>query len=130
LAQTVIGAVVEAIKGFVRGLVDATDNALGPLDEIIGKGVELIGGAAGAVANFVTGKASGGPVDGGRTYLVGEKGPELFTPRTTGTIIPNNALGGVAGGASNYTITVVNPVAEPTSTSIPTALRRAAQLRG
>jgi len=130
LAQTVIGAVVEAIKGFVRGLVDAIDSALGPLDEIIGKGVELIGSGIGAVSNFVTGKASGGAVDGGRTYLVGEKGPELFTPRTTGTIIPNNALGGVSGGASNYTITVVNPVAEPTSTSIPTALRRAAQLRG
>jgi hypothetical protein len=36
----------------------------------------------------------GGPVAGGSTYLVGERGPELFTPGTSGSITPNNALGG------------------------------------
>jgi hypothetical protein len=39
-------------------------------------------------------RASGGPVAGGGTYLVGEQGPELFTPGTSGNITPNNALGG------------------------------------
>jgi hypothetical protein len=39
-------------------------------------------------------RAMGGPVAGGSTYLVGERGPELFTPGTSGTITPNNALGG------------------------------------
>ena len=39
-------------------------------------------------------RASGGPVSGGKTYLVGERGPELFSPSASGTIIPNNALGG------------------------------------
>ena len=39
-------------------------------------------------------KASGGPVSGGRPYLVGEKGPELFVPRSHGNIVPNNAMGG------------------------------------
>jgi TP901 family phage tail tape measure protein len=130
LAQTVIGAVVEAIKGFLKGLVDAIDQVLGPLDEVIGKGAQFIGGAASGVANFVTGKASGGPVSSGRTYLVGEEGPELFKPRTGGTIVPNNALAGSLSAGASYNITVVNPTAEPTSTSIPTALRRAAQLRG
>ena len=38
--------------------------------------------------------ASGGPVVGGSTYLVGEEGPELFTPRHSGTIIPNDELMG------------------------------------
>ena len=39
-------------------------------------------------------KAAGGPVRGGGTYLVGERGPELFTPGTSGMITPNHALGG------------------------------------
>lgn len=39
-------------------------------------------------------RASGGPVMAGGSYLVGERGPELFTPGTSGTITPNNALGG------------------------------------
>ncbi len=46
-------------------------------------------------------RAAGGPVVGGRTYLVGEKGPELFTANRSGTIIPNGgkaAFGGTGGG--------------------------------
>ena len=42
-------------------------------------------------------KASGGPVTGKSAYIVGEQGPELFVPNTSGTIIPNNQLG-TAGG--------------------------------
>jgi TP901 family phage tail tape measure protein len=52
--------------------------------------------------NFGGARAMGGPVASGRTYLVGEQGPELFTPSGSGQIVPNNALGGGAsgGGAS------------------------------
>ena len=39
-------------------------------------------------------RASGGPVMGGSSYLVGERGAEIFTPSTSGNITPNNALGG------------------------------------
>ena len=39
-------------------------------------------------------KAAGGPVRGGGTYLVGERGPELFSPGVSGMITPNHALGG------------------------------------
>lgn len=39
-------------------------------------------------------RALGGPVSAGSTYMVGEVGPELFTPRTGGVIIPNNKLSG------------------------------------
>ena len=38
--------------------------------------------------------ANGGPIPGGKPTLVGEKGPELFVPSKSGTIIPNHALGG------------------------------------
>ena len=36
----------------------------------------------------------GGPVSGGGSYLVGERGPEMFTPNTSGSITPSNKLGG------------------------------------
>jgi len=38
--------------------------------------------------------ASGGTAIGGKSYLVGEKGPELFTPGRTGSVTPNSAIGG------------------------------------
>ena len=38
--------------------------------------------------------ADGGPVRGGGRYLVGERGPELFTPGVSGMITPNEMLGG------------------------------------
>jgi len=42
----------------------------------------------------ITPKAAGGPVTGGKSYLVGERGPELFSPGVSGMITPNHALGG------------------------------------
>ena len=44
------------------------------------------------------GRASGGPVNGGQPYMVGENGPELFVPRRSGSIIPNGS--GIGGGIS------------------------------
>jgi hypothetical protein len=55
-------------------------------------------------------KAAGGPVTGGSTYLVGERGPELFTPTSSGNITPNGAMGGntitvnVNGGDPNQVV--------------------------
>jgi len=40
------------------------------------------------------GLAEGGRARGGRTYMVGERGPELFTPGVSGFVTPNHALGG------------------------------------
>ena len=48
-------------------------------------------------------RAEGGPVTGGRPYIVGENGPELFVPGMSGGIIPNS---GVTGGGANITINV------------------------
>lgn len=50
---------------------------------------------------FGGGKASGGTVKGGTSYLVGERGPELFTPGRSGSIAPNNSMGG-----ANVTVNV------------------------
>ena len=43
---------------------------------------------------FAGGRASGGPVSQGSSYLVGERGPEIFTPSGGGMITPNSAIGG------------------------------------
>ena len=63
-----------------------------PLANAIGSGFSNI---------FSGGKAIGGDVMGGRSYMVGERGPELFTPMSNGSITPNS------GGATiNQTISI------------------------
>lgn len=56
------------------------------------------------------GKAMGGPVSAGKPYIVGERGPELFVPGGTGSIIPNHKLGMGGMGATqvNYNINAVD----------------------
>ena len=44
-------------------------------------------------------RADGGPTEAGKSYIVGERGPEMFTPRTGGMIIPNEALQGQNTGS-------------------------------
>lgn len=60
------------------------------------------GGSAGAVG--ISGFASGGEPPVGVPSLVGERGPELFIPKTAGTIIPNGSLSSAMGGGQtiNY----------------------------
>jgi hypothetical protein len=65
---------------------------------------------SGITAGKGAGKAFGGPVMGGQSYIVGERGPELFTPYQSGSITPNNQLnmGGITinvSGAGNPTAT-------------------------
>ena len=48
-------------------------------------------------------RAMGGPVSSGRSYIVGEKGPEVFVPKANGSIVPNYALGGdIRYGKNSY----------------------------
>ena len=52
-----------------------------------------------------SGRALGGPVMGGQPYIVGENGPELFTPNTTGNITRNSDLGSGNNVTVNFQIT-------------------------
>ena len=56
------------------------------------------------------GYANGGNPTVGQVSVVGERGPELFVPRTAGTIIPNHALAGVGGttNVTNYNINAID----------------------
>ena len=61
------------------------------------------GGTGGGIGGFfksIFGLAKGGPAQGGRPYIVGEEGPELFVPKSSGTVVPN---GQSMGGTVNNT---------------------------
>ena len=63
-----------------------------PLGEAIGG---FFGDIFGGIGNVISGKkAMGGAVAQGQSYLVGERGAEIFTPNKSGYITPNNKLGG------------------------------------
>jgi hypothetical protein len=89
------------IRGMLSGFLNvirrmvAEAASVAILKAIFG-GIDTSGG--GFFAEFVktlTGKASGGPVSSGTPYIVGERGPELFVPNSSGSIVPNNKMGGV-----------------------------------
>ena len=71
-------------------------NAFGSFDA--GGGLAFGGGFS-----LLPGRAMGGPVSAGSSYMVGERGPELFTPKHGGNIVPNNALG---GGSTSVVVNV------------------------
>ena len=55
----------------------------------------FLGALAGALIPAGNTRAMGGSVSAGTPYLVGERGPEMFVPGTSGNIVPNNKMGGV-----------------------------------
>jgi phage-related minor tail protein len=71
--------------------------------------------ASGGMAEHVfnpsayTGKAAGGAVTNNTPYVVGERGPEVFVPSGSGTIIPNGQLGSM-GGTTNVTNNYINAI--------------------
>lgn len=70
------------------------------------------GGSSGMFGGSVMGLpgyAAGGSIPAGQLSVVGESGPELFLPRSAGTIIPNSGLGGQTNNtAVTYNISAVD----------------------
>ena len=126
-AQSTVNFVIGIFTGLVdtvRGVIDTIMNLPG-LSQVIGV-VSSVGGTV-----FGGARAEGGPVEPNKAYLVGEMGPEIVVPRTGGTVISNDKIAGLGRSSNtvNYNITVNNPTSEPSSESIPAALRRANYLR-
>lgn len=84
-AQQIIASM---IKIGIQALI--TDRLLKMFMNLFNPGI----GALNASAPGLPQRASGGPVSSGSTYLVGEEGPELFIPGSSGSIVPNKSLGG------------------------------------
>lgn len=88
---------------------------MGWLGRGVGSNPEGYGGTFNNPSAFVGGaRASGGPVQAGMAYLVGEKGPEIFTSPASGNIIPNDQIGGGGGGP---TIIINNTIGDVASKS-------------
>jgi len=54
--------------------------------------------------------AEGGPANANTAYVVGERGPELFVPRSSGTVIPNNQINNMMGSSTNVTNNYINAI--------------------
>lgn len=65
------------------------------LEPLFGGGSSGGGGMFSEAMSSIFGgfRADGGPVEAGRSYVVGERGPELFVPSAAGAIVPNTAAG-------------------------------------
>ena len=87
------------LKGMLSSFLDVTRRMLAELaaQQILGAIFGSFAGGTGFMASFakaITGRASGGPVSKNTPYIVGERGPELFVPGSSGGIVPNNAMMG------------------------------------
>lgn len=91
--QSLIQALGDLIKQLIATVAKAA--ILAALMAAFGFGSfsKLFGQALGFGFEFGGERASGGPVNFGQAYLVGERGPELFMPGRSGSIMPNNKLG-------------------------------------
>ena len=102
-AFEVLGSVISGVIGIIANLINIVDSAISGIRTLIGLVSNInLGSIASRLNPFGGGRAAGGSVMGGTSYLVGERGAELFTPSSNGTITPNSAL----GGGNTYNITV------------------------
>lgn len=98
----------QGLDGMLRGFVDTLRRmaAEAAASQILGM---VFGGLAGSSNSFLAGlgkafgggRAAGGPVSAGTSYLVGERGPEIFVPGSSGRIVPN---GGGVSISANYNV--------------------------
>lgn len=104
--QDVFNKALESVQNKITALVDWVGKLIDKLKaawEWMQKVANNVGGAIGnAVGGILPGRAAGGPVSAGMPYMVGERGPELFVPRTSGTIMPNGSTGGMSVNVMVY----------------------------
>ena len=120
---TVLGAALKAVGAILGGLISGFASVLGVIEGVVNairslvslvKNNPIVEGISGLISSAFGGaRASGGSVTGGKSYLVGERGAEMFVPNTSGTIVPNHALG---GGGSQINLTV-NGAIDPEGTA-------------
>ncbi len=92
----VIEQAINAIKAFLTPFSPATP---------LGAGGGTVGKFGTLGPNYgIPQRAKGGPVSSGQTYMVGERGPELFVPGRSGSIVPNDKLG--SGGSTSVVVNV------------------------
>ena len=104
IATNISDGLTAAIQG-TKTLGEAAKAILNDIgNTLIRLGVNtILGGIAPGVFGGLLGFSRGGRPPTGKPSIVGERGPELFVPRRSGTIIPNDKLG---GGSTNINVNV------------------------
>jgi len=90
----------DAFKNLASQIAQAVFQAL-VLQPLINS---ITGGIGGFFGIPVAARAAGGPVASGNPYLVGEKGPELFVPNHSGSIVSNKDMMGGTTVNQSFTI--------------------------
>jgi len=87
------------------GLGGSSGGIGGILSNIVGSVGGPIGGIISGIGSLFGGFfAEGGNPPVGKVSVVGEKGPELFVPRTAGTVLPNSIMQGVTDSSSKTVV--------------------------
>ena len=94
------GNLRDVLKGILQDIIRIIirNTITNSLATAISGGLSNLFGGAGAGSTPVPKRAIGGPVSSGSSYLVGERGPEIFTPSSGGQVISNDKIGGNGGG--------------------------------
>ena len=110
MASTIQNDIKDGIRGLIKGTSTLGDLVNNVADRFLDMALNQalfgnVGGGSvtGGLFKFL-GFANGGRPPVGKPSIVGEKGPELFVPRSSGTIVPNNKLGG--GGSTSVVVNV------------------------
>jgi hypothetical protein len=93
IAKMIQMAILNTIVGLLPGGGGFAGNAAG-FGGTFDAGIPAIGNTTNFASAFGGARANGGPVSSGKSYMVGERGPELFVPGRSGSIVPNGAMGG------------------------------------
>lgn len=112
LKRVALAAMAEIAQASLRALFNAPGGG--------GAGAGLLNGLSALVASLLgaPGRATGGPVSAGRGYVVGERGPELFVPSSSGRIEHLN------GGGRDVRVAIAIQAPAP---SDPQVLRRSSR---
>jgi hypothetical protein len=136
-------ALMRAVRTGKLGFDDLRGVALSTLAEIaqgaVSAGLGSLGGARGGVGGGIggglltgllgllgllglPGRATGGPVSPGRAYMVGERGPELFVPTSSGQVVAG------AGDGSGRDVRVAITINAPVGAAAETMARSSRQV--
>lgn len=109
LAIEGVGLAIGVLINIVGKLIDGWEKVFNIVGQVIDRirafidlvrNNQAVRGIAGVIDSVFGGfRAAGGSVQAGKSYVVGERGAEMFVPRTNGTIVPNGA-----GGTVNITV--------------------------
>ena len=125
IQKTIIQVLIlDRVKKAITGAL--TGQATGGLS--LGRVFQIMTGQGGATTATEGSFATGGSIQANRPALVGERGPELFVPRTAGSITPSSLTPGKMGGGQqvvinqnlNFALGVTNTVRSEIANLLPT----------